>query len=102
MVRKILLLENDPGMSEAVAKAASGLGYEIMTAETFLEAKTKMEQEQVDALIVDASFDNGAGARALGYFEGKFGDSKALVITKSVRDQGPRINWANAITRWAS
>ncbi|SRR5258706_9890631 len=102
MIKKILLLEDDPPMREIVAQTASKLGYKVLSAASWLEARDKLEQEPVDALIVDVSFDHGSGVRAVGYFEAKYGDSKVLVITGGVRDQGPRINWAKTITAWAA
>jgi DNA-binding response OmpR family regulator len=102
MIKKILLLEDDPQMRDIVAQTTSKLGYEVLSAATWLEAREKLEHEPVDALIVDVSFDHGAGVRALGYFEAKYGDSKALVITRSVKDEGPHIDWAKTITAWAA
>ena len=102
MAKKILLLEEETPIREVVTSAASRLGYDVLSPGSFVEAKEVMEHEPVDALIVDLAFDHGVGLRALGFFEARFGDSKALIISGSVKEQHPRIDWARALTAWAA
>lgn len=98
--RRLLLLEDEKPLGELVTHIASKLGYKVISPESFQEAKHIMESQSIDALIVDLAFDHSSGLRALGYFEAKFNNSKALIISKSVKDEGPKIDWAKALNDW--
>src|SRR5262245_58006865 len=102
MAKRILVLEDDVEVREVITETASRLGFDVISENSWIEARERLDKEPVDALIVDASFDHGSGVRALGFFEAKYGDAKALVITRSVKEQGPRIDWAKTITAWAA
>ena len=102
MVKRLLLLENEDPLRETVSQTAAQFGFVIVTPANFEDAKEIMEREPIDALIVDLAFDNHCGLRALGYFEAKYTEAKALIISGSVKEQGPRINWARAIDAWAA
>src|ERR1700677_1951033 len=52
-IRKLLVADDDPGMSRFLARQCSKMGFEVQTAKNGLEALVMIRQHRPDVLIID-------------------------------------------------
>ena len=54
MVKKVLLIEDDPGATRLMSYALEGEGYDVLTAPNGLEGLRKAQEEEPDLVVLDA------------------------------------------------
>lgn len=61
MSARILLLEDDPALSESIAAALSGAGYGVLAARTRAEAERLVLAQSIDLALCDVNLSDGDG-----------------------------------------
>jgi signal transduction histidine kinase/CheY-like chemotaxis protein len=67
--RRVLLVDDDPGCLDSLARVLTLTGCTLFTAQRTTEAQTLMDVEGLDAVISDATMPDGGGAKLLEYLK---------------------------------
>ena len=80
----VLVLDDDPGVRDSMARLLRAYGYSPLTASTLAEASDVMDRSSVDALILDVRLGDGdTGLSLLDTLRGnpRFATTPVLVLT---------------------
>jgi two-component system phosphate regulon response regulator OmpR len=78
-MRRVLLVEDNALVAEAITRILQDGGYQVETVSTFAEGRAKLEGDNFDLLIADAMLPGGNGADLAAMAEGN--GTKHLLVT---------------------
>ena len=88
----VLLVENDPGLRSRLADALERRGCAVFPAESLAQARTRLSENAVDALIVDTLMPDGIGMRLIRELRDD-GGRQAVIFMSSVWLDQATIDW---------
>ena len=62
--KKILVVDDEPSVTESLSLILSDAGFEVLTAQSFAESITILRQVPVDLVITDLRLADASGVRA--------------------------------------
>src|SRR5450830_1287678 len=103
---RILLIEDDPQLSEALASFLRAKGFVVDTAGTLAQARATLPAAHWGAVLLDLHLPDGDGLSLLPLLQRKHPDSGAIVLTAPDRSPtasgawtpGPTTTWSNPST----
>jgi DNA-binding response OmpR family regulator len=89
VARKILLVEDDPETAQTLCRALEGSGYEVIVAETGAQARTLVEEQRPDLILLDLMLPDTDGLVLTGAL--KMLTSAPIIICSARHEQVDRV-----------
>ena len=80
---RVLVVDDDPAITQIYDEVLRGQGYEVLTAGTCAVALTQLEgvQGKVQVLVIDLGLPDGDGAQLVHDIAGKYGSRPTLYVS---------------------